>query len=86
MLHHVPTAERQDALLAEMARVLRPGGTLIGNDSIENEERRAFHDGDIYNPIDPAGFADRLRAVGFAEVVVEPRDWKGMAFIARTAS
>jgi ubiquinone/menaquinone biosynthesis C-methylase UbiE len=86
MLHHVPTAEQQDALLAEMARVLRPGGTLIGNDSIESEERRAFHEGDVYNPIDPADLADRLRAAGFAEVTVEPRDWKGVAFIARTSS
>jgi ubiquinone/menaquinone biosynthesis C-methylase UbiE len=86
MLHHVPTAELQDALLGEMARVLRPGGTLIGNDSIENEERRAFHDGDIYNPIDPAELGGRLQAAGFDQVVVEPRDWKGVAFIARTAS
>jgi ubiquinone/menaquinone biosynthesis C-methylase UbiE len=86
MLHHVPTAEMQDALLAEMARVLRPGGTLIGNDSIESEDGRAFHEGDIYNPIDPAGLADRLHAAGFAKVVVEPRDWKGVAFIARVAS
>jgi ubiquinone/menaquinone biosynthesis C-methylase UbiE len=86
MLHHVPTAELQDALLAEMARVLRPGGTLIGNDSIESDERRAFHEGDIYNPIDPVGFVYRLHAAGFAKVVVEPRDWKGVAFIAQTAS
>src|SRR5690349_8097053 len=28
MLHHVPSAERQDALLAEVHRVLRPGGVL----------------------------------------------------------
>jgi ubiquinone/menaquinone biosynthesis C-methylase UbiE len=86
MLHHVPTVELQDALLGEMARVLKPGGTLIGNDSIENEERRAFHDGDIYNPIDPAELSRRLQAAGFDKVVVEPRDWKGVAFIARIAS
>jgi ubiquinone/menaquinone biosynthesis C-methylase UbiE len=86
MLHHVPTAEMQDALLREMARVLRPGGTLIGNDSIESDDRRAFHEGDVYNPIDPAGLADRLHAAGFVKTVVEPRDWKGVAFIARVAS
>jgi ubiquinone/menaquinone biosynthesis C-methylase UbiE len=86
MLHHVPTAKLQDALLAEMARVLRPGGTLIGNDSLESDERRAFHEGDVYNPIDPDDLVERLHAAGFAEAEVEPRDWKGMAFIARVAS
>jgi ubiquinone/menaquinone biosynthesis C-methylase UbiE len=86
MLHHVPTDELQDALLGELARVLRPGGTLIGNDSLETEEHREFHEGDIYNPVDPRGFGARLEAVGFVEVIVEPRDWKGMAFIARKPS
>jgi SAM-dependent methyltransferase len=86
MLHHVPTVALQDGLLAEVARVLRPGGTFIGNDSIPSDDLAAFHEGDTYNPIDPASFADRLLAAGFAEAVVEPRDWKGMAFIARTAS
>lgn len=86
MLHHVPTADLQDAIFAELARVLRPGGTLIGNDSLDSEETREFHEGDIFNPVDPAGLGGRLQAAGFDKVVVEPRDWKGVAFIARTAS
>jgi SAM-dependent methyltransferase len=86
MLHHVPTEALQNALLAEVARVLRPGGVFIGNDSIPSDDLEAFHEGDTYNPIDPAGFPARLRDAGFADVLVEPRDWKGMAFIARTAS
>src|SRR5580693_5020208 len=33
MLHHVPSAALQDRLLAEVARVLRPGGIFAGVDS-----------------------------------------------------
>jgi ubiquinone/menaquinone biosynthesis C-methylase UbiE len=32
MLHHVPSAELQDRLLSEVARVLRPGSSFIGCD------------------------------------------------------
>jgi SAM-dependent methyltransferase len=86
MLHHVPTVALQNAVLGEVLRVLRPGGTLIASDSLPSTELHVFHEGDIYNPIDPAGLVDRLHVAGFAKVVVEPRDWKGVAFIARTAS
>ena len=33
MLHHVPSPELQDKLLAETCRVLRPGGTFSGSDT-----------------------------------------------------
>src|SRR5688500_14588723 len=36
MLHHVPSPELQDQLLAEVARVLRPGGVLVGVDSLDS--------------------------------------------------
>ena len=38
MLHHVPTPELQDALFAEVRRVLRPGGLFIGSDSVASPE------------------------------------------------
>ena len=47
MLHHVPTPQRQDELLAEVARVLRPGGTFAGADSLDSPEFRALHVDDI---------------------------------------
>jgi SAM-dependent methyltransferase len=40
MLHHVPTTELQDVLLAEVARVLRPGATFAGVDGIDTPEFR----------------------------------------------
>ena len=70
MLHHVPTRRLQDALLAEALRVLRPGGTLVGSDSLASERLRRFHEGDTYNPLEPAAFLTRLQAVGFASITL----------------
>ena len=74
MLHHVPTVQLQDALLAEACRVLRPGGWLMGVDSLDNAGWREFHEGDVCVPVDPETFEPRLLAVGFAEVEVEQRE------------
>jgi len=81
MLHHVPTAELQDKLFAEVARVLRPGAVLIAGDSLASEELESHHEDDTYNPIDPAGLADRLSAAGFADVEVSenPFAWSAAA-------
>jgi SAM-dependent methyltransferase len=73
MLHHIPSAELQDAALAEVARVLRPGGLLVGADGLESAERRAAHEDDIFVPVDPETLAARLRAAGFTEAQVEVR-------------
>jgi SAM-dependent methyltransferase len=74
MLHHVPTVEAQDALLAEARRVLRPGAWMLGADSIDSPGLRAFHRGDICVPVDPATLATRLENAGFVETEVECRD------------
>lgn len=70
MLHHVPSRERQDALLKEAARVLRPGGVFAGSDSTTSWWFRQVHRGDTLVPIDPNGFAARLEAAGFSSVKV----------------
>jgi SAM-dependent methyltransferase len=73
MLHHVPSAALQDRLFAEVARVLRPGATLFGSDSIEAPEVRAGHDDDIFVPVDPDQLGDRLLAAGFEQPEVETK-------------
>ena len=70
MLHHVSTLELQDQLLAEVARVLRPGGVFVAADSMASDGLRDFHHDDVYQPVDPAGLPDRLRAAGFVDVEV----------------
>jgi ubiquinone/menaquinone biosynthesis C-methylase UbiE len=70
MLHHVPTAELQDRLFAEVHRVLEPGAPLIAGDSLASEELEAHHEDDTYNPIDPSTLVGRLEAAGFRDVEV----------------
>jgi SAM-dependent methyltransferase len=70
MLHHVPTAELQDRLLAELGRVVRAGGWVLGSDSVASEDLAKLHDDDTYNPIDPDGLPERLRRAGLADVEV----------------
>jgi ubiquinone/menaquinone biosynthesis C-methylase UbiE len=71
MLHHVPSSSMQDQLLAELCRVLRPGGVLVGSDSIASSDLREFHAGDIFSPIDPVTLTPRLESAGFVEITVE---------------
>ena len=82
MLHHVPTAELQDRLFTEVARVLRPAGVFVAGDSLANAELEAHHEGDTYNPVDPGGLARRLEATGFidAEVKTNPFGWAALAW------
>jgi ubiquinone/menaquinone biosynthesis C-methylase UbiE len=68
MLHHLPTASAQFATLAESFRVLRPGGVLLGSDSLASQGLHEFHEGDVYNPIDPARLLVFLQAVGYGRV------------------
>jgi ubiquinone/menaquinone biosynthesis C-methylase UbiE len=74
MLHHVPTLALQNKILAEALRVLRPGGVLIGSDSVASDGLHHFHEGDIYNPVDPASLIARLQTVGFAAMTVTVGD------------
>jgi len=71
MLHHVPSAALQDRLLAEVARVLRPGGIFAGRDSRSSLSFRLLHLFDTMIPVNPYGFQERLQAAGFAEARVD---------------
>ena len=70
MLHHVPSAELQDRLFAEVHRVLAPGATFAGSDSLPGPLFRAAHLFDTMVPVDPASLPDRLRRAGFEDVKV----------------
>ena len=71
MLHHVPSAAMQDALLAEVARVLRPGGVLAGSDSRSSLRFRLIHVGDTMNLVDPRSLPDRLTRAGLVPTRVD---------------
>lgn len=71
MLHHVPTAELQDKLLAETARVLTPGATFTGSDSRTSLRWRLYHIMDTCVAVDPDTFGARLEKAGFADVRVD---------------
>lgn len=71
MLHHVPSPRLQDKLLAEVLRVLAPGGVFAGVDSRQSLRMRLLHIRDTLVPIDPSGFSSRLAAAGFRDVLVE---------------
>jgi SAM-dependent methyltransferase len=70
MLHHVPSAQRQDMLFAQARRVLAPGGTFAGSDSTVSRLFRLLHVGDTMVPLDPETLGDRLAAAGFVDVAV----------------
>jgi ubiquinone/menaquinone biosynthesis C-methylase UbiE len=71
MLHHVSSMGLQNRLLAEAARVLRPGGMFAGIDSLGSPLFRLFHLFDTMVLIDPNTFPHRLRAAGFTNVQVD---------------
>jgi len=75
MLHHVPSAELQDRLLAEVFRVLRPGGTFAGSDSMVSLRFRLVHLFDTMVVVPPQTFEGRLKRAGFVDVAV--REGKG---------
>lgn len=75
MLHHVPSHQQQDAVLAEICRLLRPGGVLAGQDSLDSPDLRSLHHDDIYVPLDPASLQARIEAAGFTAVHVDTNQY-----------
>ena len=71
MLHHIPSPQQQDRLLAEACRVLRPGGVFAGSDSTASFLFRLAHLGDTMVLVDPDRFASRLQAAGFTEARIQ---------------
>lgn len=82
MLHHLPNEALQDTLFAELNRVVRPGGAVIGSDNLDSPLFREFHVGDTCTPIDPSGLKERLERAGFAGVEVTTNEY-AFKFVAR---
>jgi SAM-dependent methyltransferase len=76
VLHHMPAAELQDRLLAELCRVLRPGGAFVGTDSRDLDMIRTGHADDVFVPVDPDTLGARLEAAGFTGVALEVGDYQ----------
>src|SRR3954470_13723356 len=83
MLHHVPTDEEQDALLAEARRVLKPGGVFCGSDSRSSFLFKLAHIGDVCNEVDAHGLDARLEKAGCRDVSVTITD---RAFLFRASA
>ena len=75
MLHHVPSQELQDRLLAETFRVLRAGAAFAGTDSRTSLRWRLYHLFDTCVPVDPDTFAARLEHAGFVDAMVDANPW-----------
>ncbi len=82
VLHHMPSAEDQDRLFAELHRLLRSGGIFVGQESLDLEMIRAGHEGDTFNPLDPDALPERLAAAGFGPTTTDVRDYH-FRFISR---
>jgi len=82
VLHHLPSPAHQDRLFAEVGRVLRPGGILVGADSRDLDSIRSGHDGDVFVPLDPSTLGTRLAAAGLVGTVIDVGDYQ-FRFVSR---
>jgi ubiquinone/menaquinone biosynthesis C-methylase UbiE len=68
MLHHLKSREQQDAVFAEVFRVLRPGGIFVALDIPDAWLNRIAHIRSTFVPVAPANASERLLAAGFSNV------------------
>jgi len=71
MLHHIKSAELQDRLFTQVARVLKPGGIFAGTDSLKGRFMRLTHLFDTLVLVDPETLPRRLVSAGFEDAGVD---------------
>ncbi len=84
VMHHIPESQR-DAAIAEMWRVLRPGGRLLLADASPSRRMRAVlspflgRGGDPFADADIRNYTDQVQSVGFTELTyTQSRDQTGI--------
>jgi len=75
MLHHVPSRELQDRLLAEVCRVLKPGAWFAGTDNLTSLRWRLYHLFDTCVPVNPDTLGRRLEQAGLVNATVDANPW-----------
>ena len=85
MLHHVPSLDDQQRVLAELARVVQPGGRVVLVDAGFSPGLHDVHAADTYNPIEPEILPDRLIAAGLVDVEVRRFELNRWVCTARSA-
>jgi len=76
VMHHVPTAESQDRVLAEVLRVLRPGAGFFATDARDTPLLRQAHHDDTFVPLPTDTLVERLERIGFVDVKLELTEYE----------
>ena len=71
MLHHLRSNDLQDRALAEIGRVLRPGGVFLAFELQDGWLNRVGHIRSTFVPVDFATAPARLKAAGFSRAAVD---------------
>jgi SAM-dependent methyltransferase len=73
VLHHLKSRELQDRALAEVHRVLRPGGSFFAFEISDDWIHRVAHYKSTFTPVSPGSAFARLTKVGFSKISVDFR-------------
>ena len=85
VLHHLKSRELQDRALAEVHRVLQPGGSFFAFEINDGWVHRVAHFKSTFTPVTPGSAFARLTRAGFSKVSVDFRSG-GYRLMARRAA